>query len=264
MYRIRDQHGMRGGPALIFEEIRIDGKWVKGPLIVNESGNLFSECLVFGLEPVDDSPIIEESYDSYRKARAHVDRNDNKIRTAKAAVRGEIRLDLVTFKQAVSHGRSVLERRILKGTMPLTESGGYGVPREIVLPTSTIDFLGGKVACPSEPEAYLRILYGDFEEVEYTYVNAAAAETRSQADRGGSEKARGQAGRGGSESEPAPRPAVVVSKKPAAKPEMIPGRVVSTGYWRENAWAEKLKRSPVRGRPGEKEKRSSGENRVSG
>ena len=97
-------------------------------------------------------------------------------------MRGEIRLDLVTFKQAVSHGQSVLERRILKGTMPLTESGGYGVPREIVLPTSTIDFLGGKVACPSEPEAYLRILYGDFEEVEYTYVNAAAAETRSQAD----------------------------------------------------------------------------------
>ncbi len=73
MYRIRDQHGMRGGPALIFEEIRIDGKWVKGPLIVNESGNLFSECLVFGLEPVDDSPLIEESYDSYRKARAHVE-----------------------------------------------------------------------------------------------------------------------------------------------------------------------------------------------
>jgi hypothetical protein len=97
-------------------------------------------------------------------------------------MRGEIRLDLVTFKQAVSHGQSVLERRILKGTMPLTESGGYGVPREIVLPTSTIDFLGGKVACPSEPEAYLRILYGDFEEVEYTYVNAAAAETRIQAD----------------------------------------------------------------------------------
>ncbi len=73
MYRIRDQHGMRGGPALIFEEIRIDGKWVKGPLIVNESGNLFSECLIYGLEPVYDAPIIAESWESYRKARAHVE-----------------------------------------------------------------------------------------------------------------------------------------------------------------------------------------------
>ncbi len=95
---------------------------------------------------------------------------------------GEIRLDLVAFRPVVSHGQSVLERRLLKGAMPLTESGGYGVPREIVIPTSTIDFLGGNVACPKKPETYLRVLYGDFKEVEYTYVYAAAAETRSQAD----------------------------------------------------------------------------------
>ncbi len=100
-------------------------------------------------------------------------------------MRGEIRLDLVPFRQAVSYGRSVLERRLLKGAMPLTESGGYGVPREIVLPTATIDFLGGKIACPNEPKTYLRVLYGDFEEVEYTYVDPAAAETRRQADAAG-------------------------------------------------------------------------------
>jgi hypothetical protein len=97
-------------------------------------------------------------------------------------MRGEIRLDLVAFRPAVSHGLPVLERGLLKGTMPLTESGGYGVPREIVLPTVTIDFLGGKIACPNKSETYLRILYGDFEQVEYTYVDAAAAETRRQAD----------------------------------------------------------------------------------
>ncbi len=97
-------------------------------------------------------------------------------------MRGEIRLDLVAFRPAVSHGLPVLERGLLKGAMPSTESGGYGVAREIVLPTATIDFLGGKIACPNQPETYLRILYGDFEEVEYTYVDAAAAETRRQAD----------------------------------------------------------------------------------
>jgi len=73
MYRVRDQHGMRGGPVLFFEEILIDGKWVKGPLIVNDSGHLHSECLLFGLEPVDNEPVVGESWDSYRKARAHVE-----------------------------------------------------------------------------------------------------------------------------------------------------------------------------------------------
>lgn len=73
MYRVRDQHGMRGGPVLFFEEIRIGGKWVKGPLIVNDSGHLYSECLLFGLDPVDDEPVRKESWASYRKARAHVE-----------------------------------------------------------------------------------------------------------------------------------------------------------------------------------------------
>jgi hypothetical protein len=106
-------------------------------------------------------------------------------------MRGEIRLDLIAYRQAVSHGRPVLERLLHKGAMPLTESGYYGVPREIVLPTSTIGFLGGEFACPNQPEAYLRILYGDFEEIEYTFVDAAAAETRRRVDVAG--KARMQA-----------------------------------------------------------------------
>ena len=116
---------------------------------------------------------ITISYDPPRSWPFHWERN---------RMRGEIRLDLVAFRHAVSHGRPVLERRSHKGAMPLTESGSYGVPREIVLPTSTIDFLGGNVACPNKPETYLRVLYGDFKEVEYTFVNAAAAETRRQAD----------------------------------------------------------------------------------
>ena len=36
-------------------------------------------------------------------------------------MRGEIRLDLVVYRHAVSHGQSVLERRIPKGAMPLTD-----------------------------------------------------------------------------------------------------------------------------------------------
>ncbi len=97
-------------------------------------------------------------------------------------MRGEIRLDLVAYRRAISGGRSVLERLLLKGAMPPTDSGWHGVSEEIVLPTSTINFLGNDIPCPNQSEAFLRILYGDFEKVELTYVDANAAETRRQAD----------------------------------------------------------------------------------
>ena len=92
--------------------------------------------------------------------------------------RGEIRVDVATYRVAVSHGEVVLERRSHKGDMPATESGGYGVPKGMVLPTSTIGFVGEEMACPRNPHAYLRALYGDFEEIEYTYIDSAAVDAR--------------------------------------------------------------------------------------
>ncbi len=66
--------------------------------------------------------------------------------------------------------------------MAATESGGYGVPLDVVLPTATVPFLGGEVACPNQAEAYLRILYGDFRTIEYTYVDAGPAKARARVD----------------------------------------------------------------------------------
>ena len=66
--------------------------------------------------------------------------------------------------------------------MPATESGGFGVPEEIILPTSNIRFLGGDFACPNQSEAYLRVLYGDFKKVEYIYVDSGPAKARSGID----------------------------------------------------------------------------------
>ena len=93
-------------------------------------------------------------------------------------LRGEIRVDLAIYRQVKSDGKAVLERRSPKGTMPATENGGYGVPLEIVLPTSEINFEGGNIACPKRSDTYLRLLYGEFEEIEYTYVSPAAAKKR--------------------------------------------------------------------------------------
>ena len=99
-------------------------------------------------------------------------------------LRGEIRVDIAIYRPATSHGDAVLERRSHKGDMPATENGGYGVPQGIVLPTSTISFVGDNIACPNNPDTYLRVLYGDFEEIEYTYLDPAAAETRRLTDLG--------------------------------------------------------------------------------
>jgi len=68
----------------------------------------------------------------------------------------------------------VLERRLKKGAMPLTESGGYGVPRDM-LPASKINFLGREMGCPSQSDAYLRVLYGDCDKPDYTYLATASA-----------------------------------------------------------------------------------------
>jgi hypothetical protein len=95
-------------------------------------------------------------------------------------LRGEIRTDVTIYREAISHGANVLERLTHKGAMPKTESGGYGVPRDIVLPTSTVPFVGGDFACPNQADAYLHVLYGDFEKVEYTYIEAAPAKARAR------------------------------------------------------------------------------------
>ncbi|TDJ44617.1 MAG: UbiD family decarboxylase [Gammaproteobacteria bacterium] len=74
MYRARDLYGMRGAPSFIFEEVRINGRWVKGPLLINESGHGWGESLIFGLAPVDDGPVLINPFNSYRQARDHVGR----------------------------------------------------------------------------------------------------------------------------------------------------------------------------------------------
>lgn len=94
-------------------------------------------------------------------------------------MRGGIHLDLITFRHALNRGRPVLERQLLKGAMPVMESGWYGVPLDIILPTSTINFLGSDIPCPRQPESFLQILYDDFQTVELTYVDENAAKTRS-------------------------------------------------------------------------------------
>lgn len=68
MYRLVDRFGRFHAPAVLFEEVRIDGRWIKGPVIANHSRHVNLEAISFGLEPVHgDAPA------TYRRARAHLD-----------------------------------------------------------------------------------------------------------------------------------------------------------------------------------------------
>jgi hypothetical protein len=97
-------------------------------------------------------------------------------------LRGEVRLDLTAYRRGTLRGESVLERRFHKGDMPATDSGGYGVAPELVLPTGTIPFMGRDCACPRLAADYLRVLYGDFNTIAYSYVDAQSAANRRHLD----------------------------------------------------------------------------------
>ncbi len=96
--------------------------------------------------------------------------------------RGEIRVDLVGNRVVKSYDRKVMERPTYKGIMPKTESGRYGVPVNMILPTGKIEFLGKTVSCPRNSDGYLRTVYGDYTRVDYTYIDNKAADSRKKVD----------------------------------------------------------------------------------
>lgn len=67
MYRLVERYGLEGAPAVVFDEIRVDGRWLKGPMIGNFIGHWDAEALVFGLEPDPAGGLA-----TLRKARNHL------------------------------------------------------------------------------------------------------------------------------------------------------------------------------------------------
>ena len=94
-------------------------------------------------------------------------------------LRGELRVDMSTYREGLSGGKRVLERFTKKARMPVTENGKFGVPYDLVMPTSQLPVFGGAVFAPKDPNTYLQLLYGDYTTVEYTYIEPAAAAKRN-------------------------------------------------------------------------------------
>ena len=66
MYQLMDDYGMFGAPIIVAERIKIDGKWVQGPVIGNVMGPWDTEALTFGLDVVPNDGVA-----TYRNAKAH-------------------------------------------------------------------------------------------------------------------------------------------------------------------------------------------------
>jgi len=66
-YRMTDLFGKYASPAIVFEKIKVNGRWMDGPVLGNIQAHWYTECLTWGIEPVWD-----DYYASYRKALDHL------------------------------------------------------------------------------------------------------------------------------------------------------------------------------------------------
>ena len=66
-YRLIDEYGWYEAPCILAEEVKINGRWVKGPLITNHQGHWYTEAIIYGVEP-----ILNDGVGTYRKAMAHL------------------------------------------------------------------------------------------------------------------------------------------------------------------------------------------------
>ncbi|MGI9289768.1 MAG: UbiD family decarboxylase domain-containing protein [Gammaproteobacteria bacterium] len=63
-FKATDLYGMYGTPAMIFEKVKIDGQWVKGPVMANTQGHWNADSIAFGMEPEP-----REHYKNYRAVK---------------------------------------------------------------------------------------------------------------------------------------------------------------------------------------------------
>lgn len=108
MYRLIDRFGMYFAPALVMENVKIDGKWHKGPIIANHCGHWDTECLAFGLEPVPNDHVA-----TYYKALARVEEylQLGKGGAFPTAAFVEVRREEAPCKQVVLTGDAIDLRR---------------------------------------------------------------------------------------------------------------------------------------------------------
>ncbi len=62
-FKATDMYSMYGAPCMMFDEVKIDGEWIKGPVIINHQGHWNTDAIIWNL------PVISgDHYGTYRGA----------------------------------------------------------------------------------------------------------------------------------------------------------------------------------------------------
>ena len=69
MYQLVEAYGTYRAPLVVFEKVKINGRWIKGPIVANQMRHVEAETLLFGMQPVPDDDVA-----TWHRAREHFDR----------------------------------------------------------------------------------------------------------------------------------------------------------------------------------------------
>jgi 4-hydroxy-3-polyprenylbenzoate decarboxylase len=67
MYHLTDQFGLYGAPIAIFDNVKINGRWIKGPIVGGHQTHHHQEAILWGLDP-----DLADPRNSYRRGLAHM------------------------------------------------------------------------------------------------------------------------------------------------------------------------------------------------
>ncbi len=66
-FKATEKYSWYGAPCMIFDEVRIDGQWVKGPVVINPQGHWNTDAIIWGL------PVVPgDHFATYRGAREYL------------------------------------------------------------------------------------------------------------------------------------------------------------------------------------------------
>jgi 4-hydroxy-3-polyprenylbenzoate decarboxylase len=102
-FKATDMFTMYGAPCMMFDEVKIDGKWVKGPVIINTQGHWNTDAIIWNL-PV----VTGDHYATYRDARSYMEKifadNEGNVPEIPPV---EIRREKAPVKEVVLNGDEI-------------------------------------------------------------------------------------------------------------------------------------------------------------
>ena len=101
-YRLVERFGMYYAPCIVMENVKLEGKWHKGPIVWNHYGHWDTECIAFGIEPVRGDGIA-----TYYKALKHSEQLLRKDGTFSTAPFQEVARDKSPCKEVVVTGDDI-------------------------------------------------------------------------------------------------------------------------------------------------------------